>query len=384
MPTRAGSLAVAAVACLAGAPFAHAEDTSAAPGAAPPGAGAPAQPAGQPAQQAPPGPQRPALDGSLSLVGLARHVLPSVLMVEVSAPGRPRETRHAVVVDADGWLVMAGPTLGPSDQVVVRLGPGEHMQAAPVGSDAGTGLTLLQLAARREGLRPLALPAVEPRRPLPAGPEVGASVVMVTGAGAVARGSLRALERQRVIVDAAHGTTERATGLLEAALASVAHDVGSPWVDSQGRCVALLVGGVAETPLDGESPPEGIEVRMEPVAAHGVPAAVVALVWPLLREHRGVPRSRLGVRSRPAGEALRQHVCGGCGGVEITAVDASGPADLAGVRVDDLLLALDGVPLRAGAALGDALLPYRPLDTVRLTVLRRGERLEVEALLARR
>lgn len=347
-----------------------------------PPAPAPAPAAGTPATRE--AVRRPALDGSLSLASLARHVLPSVLMVEVSAPGRPRETRHAVVVDADGWLVMAGPTLGPADQASVRIGPGDYVAAAPVGSDAGTALTLLQLAQRREGLRAIALPEVQPRRPLPPGPEVGSSVVMVTGSGAVARGSLRAGERQRVIVDAAHGSTERATGLLEAALASVATDVGSPWVDSQGRCVALLVGGVAEAPLEGESPPEGIEVRVEPVAAHAVPASVVALVWPLLREHRSVPRSRLGVRSRPAGEALREHVCGGCGGVEVTSVDEGGPAALAGVRPDDLLLALDGVPLRAGAALGDALLPYRPLDTVRLTLLRRGERLEVEALLARR
>lgn len=374
---RTRALLLAVVLC-AGWPARTAPADGSGPAAAPPapgpGAAAPAGGAGA----------GPALDGTLSLAALARHVLPSVLRVEVSAPGRPRETRHAVVVDADGWLVMAGPTLGPADQVSVRVGPDEYVAAAPVGSDAGTALTLLQLSQRREGLRALALPEVAPRRPLPAGPEVGASVVMVTGEGAVARGSVRALERQRVIVDAAHGTTERATGLLEAALASVAQDTGSPWVDSQGRCVALLVGGVAEAPLEGESPPGGIEVRVEPVAAHAVPAGVVALVWPLLREHRSVPRSRLGVRSRPAGEALRQHVCGGCGGVEITAVDAGGPAERAGVRPDDLLLALDGVPLRAGASLGDTLLPWRPLDTVRLTLLRRGERLQVEALLARR
>ncbi len=286
-----------------------------------------------PSNPASPAPQAaPALDGELSLVSLARHVRQSVVAVEVRSPGRRAVTRHAVVVDAAGWLVLAGPTLGPKDTIVVRPRPDVALPAVPVGSDAGTAITLLQILGSSGDLKPLPFPEVLPRQPLPPGPEPGTVVVMVTSDGAVARGRLRASERQRVMVDAAHGTTERTTGLLEAALASVSHDLGSPWVDGQGRCVGLLVGGVVEETSDEENAPADIELRPEPVAAHAVPAAVVALVWPLLRAHQSLPRSRLGVRARPAGEALRQHVCGGCGGQEITGVEAGGPAQQAGIE----------------------------------------------------
>jgi S1-C subfamily serine protease len=307
-----------------------------------------------------------------------------VLLVEVRGPARAPVSRHAVVVDARGWLVMAGPTIGPADTVHVRLRAGLSVPATPVGSDARTALTLLQLPRLEVTLTPLALPEVHPRQPLRTNLEVGAQVVMVTGTGAVARGRVRALERVRTLVDAARGATERATGLVEAAVASVAHDVGSPWVDSQGRCVGLLVGGLAEEPLGEEGVPPDLEIRPEPVASHAVPAEVVALVWPMLRDHQTVQRSRLGVKARPAGEALREHVCGGCGGQEIESVDVGGPAEIAGLQAEDLLLALDGVPLRAGGSLADALLPYRPLDTVTITVVRRGEKLTRKVVLAPR
>jgi|GEM_PF-4507420 len=326
----------------------------------------------------------PALDGELSLVSLARHVRASVVAVEVRSPSRPPVTRHAVVVDAAGWLVLAGPTLGPKDTIVVRPRPDVALPAVPVGSDAGTAITLLQILGPPGDLTPLVFPSVEARKPLPPTPEPGTVVVMVTSDGAVARGRLRASERQRMMVDAAHGTTGRTTGLLEAAIASVARDLGSPWVDGQGRCLGLLVGGVVDDASEEEGVPADIELRPEPVAAHAVPAAVVALVWPLLRAHQSLPRSRLGLRARPAGEALRLHVCGGCGGQEITGVDAGGPAERAGIEPEDLLVALDGHPLRAGASLADALLPYRPMDTVLLTLVRHGERIERGVVLAAR
>jgi putative serine protease PepD len=206
---------------------------------------------------------------------------------------------------------------------------------------------------------------------------------MVTAEGAVARGRVRAAERARTMVDAAHGSTAKATGLIEASLATVARDLGAPWVDSQGHCLGLLVGGISEDSLGDDLPPD-LQARPEPVASLAVPASVVALVWSMLQRHQSVPRSRMGLKARPAGEALRQHVCGGCGGQEITLVDEGGPAARAGIQAEDLLLALDGHPLRAGATLADELLPYRPMDTVVVTLVRHGERLQRSVVLAAR
>jgi S1-C subfamily serine protease len=344
---------------------------------APPGGPAPA-PAAAPA---------PALDPSLSLVSLARRVRSSVLAVELRSEGGRTTRRQAVVVDAEGWLVLAGSTPSPHDRltVLLRTETGTRpTQALVVGSDAASALTLLQLVSPPADLAPLALPRAEARRPLPPPPALTTSVVMVSADGAVARGRVRALERRRVLVDGAAGTTREATGLIEAALATVASDLGAPWVDEQGALVGLLAGGVVEE-LEGQEPsPPDVIVRAEPVAAHAVPAGIVALVWPLLRTHQSVPRARLGVKVRAASDALRKQVCAGCGGQEVTELVPGGPAALGGIELADLIVAIDGASLQPGAALADVLLPYRPLDRVAVTLVRRGERLERHVLLGSR
>jgi S1-C subfamily serine protease len=124
-------------------------------------------------------------------------------------------------------------------------------------------------------------------------------------------------------------------------------------------------------------------VRPEVTSAYAVPATVVAVAWPLLREEREVPRSALGVLVQPASEELRHHFCPDCGGQEVLEVAAGGPAALAGVQPMDVILHLDGRPLAPGATLRDALLPYRPGRAARVGVLRGGTTVEVRTLLGR-
>jgi S1-C subfamily serine protease len=205
---------------------------------------------------------------------------------------------------------------------------------------------------------------------------------MVTGAGAVARGAIRAHHRHRLVPDAA-GRPHVVSGLEEAALAVVAEDLGSPWLDEQGRVVGLLVGAVAEPPE--VVAPEGIDLRPEPVAAHAVSAPLIEVVWPLLRSRRTVPRAMLGVSSEAASEAVESHVCKGCrGGRVIGTVLADGPADRAGVTGQDVLLAIDGRLLQRGVTLQEALLPHRPGAAVVLDLVRRGEPIRVEVVLGAR
>ena len=68
----------------------------------------------------------------------------------------------------------------------------------------------------------------------------------------------------------------------------------------------------------------------------------------------------------------------------IREVDPAGPAFRAGMRPDDILVALEGAPLACGATLPDLLLPYRPADSVKLRVMRLGKPIDLEVLLGER
>src|SRR3954463_5623964 len=69
------------------------------------------------------------------------------------------------------------------------------------------------------------------------------------------------------------------------------------------------------------------------------------------------------------------------GRLAISAVAAGSPADLAGVRANDLLLKLDGKQPRNSADVRDQLQQHAPGEALPLTIERRGSRRELTATL---
>jgi S1-C subfamily serine protease len=319
-----------------------------------------------------------------ALVKFVQRVRPSIIPVEVKAANGSVSRRQAVVVDAAGWLVMAGPVPNPRDTLVALLGKDSATPLIHVAADGETALTLLRMLAPPSTLTVLPLPEVQPRKPLPAPPLPGAGVLMVTSDTAVARGALRATDRRRRVLDGTQGALQPVTCLLEASLATVAADLGSPWFDDQGQLMGLLAGGDASDPVLVGQPADGVVLRAEPVAALAVPASVVAAVWPLLRAERVVSRARLGLRTDVPSEAMLAQLCPSCGGYAVLAIEPGGPGAQAGIEVNDLIAAIEGVPLRRQLTFQDALLPFRPLDPVTLTVVRRGNRMDLRVVLGAR
>ena len=65
-------------------------------------------------------------------------------------------------------------------------------------------------------------------------------------------------------------------------------------------------------------------------------------------------------------------------GAYVTGVSPDGPADIAGVEVDDIIIAIDGVPIDATTTFTEVLYTQEPGDTVTVTVIRSGEREPLE------
>ena len=68
-------------------------------------------------------------------------------------------------------------------------------------------------------------------------------------------------------------------------------------------------------------------------------------------------------------------------GVEILALDPEGPAELAHLKIGDILLSINSVPVQANSRFDDLLLSYRPGDVLRVTFDRQGTEMEVEVVL---
>lgn len=91
----------------------------------------------------------------------------------------------------------------------------------------------------------------------------------------------------------------------------------------------------------------------------------------------------LGVRSEPLDAAAAREL-GLKVGLRVDEVVAGSAAAQAGVRVGDIIATIDGRPLGGRTALRRAILEREVGDRVELGVLRDGERMQVEATLARR
>jgi S1-C subfamily serine protease len=320
---------------------------------------------------------------------IARRARPSIVRIEWrprGGRGEPIE-RHAIIVDPDGWLLMAGPRTRPGT-LAATLADGRAMAARVQASDPATGLTLLRVPVYR--LPALGIHATATRhpdgspRPIPHRAPPGTPIMMVTAEGAISLSQIRANHRTRRIQDPLLGRPRALSCLDESSLSVIASDLGAPWLDAQGRVVGLLVGAEASPAPPAPKAPgkEGDEdkpptFRPRIVASYAVPARVLEIVWPLLRRHAEVPRAMLGVRTRPLDEALASHVCPDCGGRVVTALAPDGPAAKAGVQVGDILRGIGGATFAPGTELADALLPYRPDDDVLLSLIRAGETTEV-------
>ena len=315
-------------------------------------------------------------------VRAARQVLPGVVRIQWRGRGeRPVVIeRHAVAVDADGWLLLAGPPPPADGTLAATFHDGRSMSARVWATDPRTALTLLRLPLSDLPTVEIRADGASDRALVPERLPAGTRVMMVSAEGSLARGVLRGSHRTRIL-GPGDAVTSEVTCLDEAALHVVPTDLGAPWIDERGRVVGLLVGADVSVPrLEGKDA-EGLRPRPEVVAAYAIPASVLRTVWPLLRDRRRVPRGTLGVWTAPLSDLLQRHVCRDCGGRVVTDVEERGAAAHAGILPNDIIRKVAGRALAPQATLGDVLLDYRPGDRVTLGLLRAGEEITVEAVL---
>ena len=181
--------------------------------------------------------------------------------------------------------------------------------------------------------------------------------------------------RRPQILDADYVPQDQAPNLPRAEEGSRGRD-GASVVFMIMVCLALLAIGVAVTRGDGDAAAESAPTEMT-VAAGGF---------------RAVPRSEqfsspredgpgLGLAARtltpPVAAYYSMKDCPLTPGVQVYALETGGPADAAGLLPGDVIVAVDGNPVRTAEELDKALGSAEAGQTVALTVFRDGEAVEL-------
>jgi putative serine protease PepD len=265
-----------------------------------------------------------------------------------------------VIVTADGEIVTNAHVVGDATTVDVLLpGERESRPGAVIAVDPANDLALVRIEA--DGLVPAVFAAPDDVR-------VGDEVVAVgfaldlDGDPTVTRGIVSALDRSL--------TTRSGVlnGLVQTDAAISSGNSGGPLVDAFGRVVGINT-AVAYGDVD--------------TAANSLGFAIgVAELMPELADLRtiagGTPVARgyLGVGLAPRRDGSR--------GAVVTQVEQGSPADLAGLRDDDVVVTLDGRDVLGDEDLMASIRDLRPGAVVELVVLRNGVQLELSVVLGAR
>jgi S1-C subfamily serine protease len=299
----------------------------------------------------------------LDIEAIANDLAPSVVAVQSSLVrnGQSGESiGTGLIVTTDGEIVTNAHVVGDAKTVHVRLnGESEPREAAVVAADPGRDLALLRVDTG--GLSPAAFAA-------PGDIRLGDEVLAIgyaldlDGDPTVTLGIVSSLNRT-LNTDA--GSLK---GLIQTDAAVSSGNSGGPLINAVGRVVGINT-LVSSTGLGS--------------TANGLGFAISAAeLLPAIERLRAQANGETLV-SGYLGVQLERRMDGGSGALVADVVSGSAAAK-AGIKVGDVVVAIDGEPISGQAALIATIRDLAPGDHTAVSVVRDGEPFDVSVVLGER
>jgi serine protease DegQ len=315
-------------------------------------------------------PSRPLPDpgsGASVIPDVADRVLPTVVRINVSGSGSLTEANalgSGVIYRSDGYIITNHHVIEGASAVEVLLANGDRLEAEIVGSDQLNDLAVLRVA--RDGLPVIDLrPDDEPLR-------VGETVVAIGSPfgldATVTSGIISALNRDLRVP----GSPDVIPAVIQTDAAINPGNSGGALVDLQGRLVGI---NTAIMSRSGANQGVGFAVSVRQAVTSSDQLIAQGFVrYPLL----GITGTDVTAQiAESFGLDNRR-------GAVVDSVQEGSGAEAGGIRTRDLILAVDGVPLRSMADLVAEVRRRTPGETVVFDVLRGDERLRLEVVLGER
>ncbi len=308
-------------------------------------------------------PERSAPFGPIDVAAVAAEIGTSVVAIQrVVSNGEQigESAGTGLILTADGEILTNAHVVAGATQVNVRLpGESEPRTGAVIAVDAPNDLALVRIDADDLDVAVFADPD-----DIRVGDEVVAVgyALDLDGDPSVTRGVVSALGRTLNTRDGA------LNGLIQTDAAISSGNSGGPLLNAAGQVIGINT-AVAYSDVT--------------TAANSVGFAIgVGELLPEIAD----------LRLRADGESLEQGYLGvalvgrldGGRGAVITEVEAGSPADLADIRTNDVIIAVDGRSMVGDADLIGTIRDLRPGVTVTVELLRDGKPLEVSVTLVRR
>jgi serine protease Do len=245
----------------------------------------------------------------------------------------------------------------PGGRLRVLLGKGSEREATLLGVDRKSNLALFEVSGVE--LTPL-------KHASPRSLAVGAWVAVLSNV---------AITRPQAALGRVSGRGERvgfpyAGEIVEIDAPTYLGATGAAVLNEEGDWVALVVGRAEPAPPGGQETPRESATTDQPMPQPNslllaLPVDQVDRIAADLAEHGAVQQAFLGVGLVvDAADTL---------GVRVVKVARGSPAERAGIRVSDRILAIDGEEMRTSDEITSLVRAMRPGDEISLTVLRDAE-----------
>jgi serine protease Do len=301
-----------------------------------------------------------------SLERLAAKVAPAVVQIEATGFGQAEDAERksaaivvrqhgigaGVIVDADGYIMTNAHVVEGAQRIRVTISaPGkfQRVDAKVIGVERLADLALLKIDAHQLPTLPF---NVDPPQP--------GQVVVAIGSpsglqNSVTMGVISSAWRQP--------DPDNPMVYLQTDAPINRGNSGGPLVDVSGAVVGLNTFIISSS---GGS--EGL--------GFAIPAPVVEFVYRSLREYGRVDHVDIGV----VAQTVTAPIAEGLGlpqdwGVLVADLLPHGPADMAGIKVGDVVLTVDGYAMQGVTEFTAVLYQHPPQLPLRVDVLRRGEKL---------
>ena len=293
-------------------------------------------------------------DDTLSLSEIYRKVAPSVVSVICAVEPVPLD-RSGIILSEEGYIVTSCSVVRGTGPITVLLSDGTECPAVAVGGDPLSDLAVVKIDA--EGLTPA---------------ELGDSDALAVGEQVLSIGDPRGLELRAAMTD----------GIISC----ISRDL-----ELDGRTMTVLQTN-ANLPAGGYGGPlinmrgQVVGINAEHLGTFASSAGNLGLAVPIgeaqnivdeLIDHGYIPgRPSLGVSGQSVSDTAQAYYHLPAG-VYVEEVTVDGACDRAGIRVGDIITAIDGAAVHSFDELERVKNRYKSGDTVTVTVYRNDQIMNV-------
>jgi len=292
---------------------------------------------------------------SKAVVGVFDRAGPAVVSLEVGSRRGPAGAGSGFAVTPDGYVMTNSHVVSAGRQIRVRTPAGETADAQVMGDDPATDLALIKVEPSALGAYLPVDGAIAPRvgqLAVAIGNPLGFESTVSTGVVSALGRSLRG--RDNRLID----------GVIQHTAPLNPGNSGGPLLDASGRVLGVNTAIIARS--------QGL----------GFAVAVETAAWVLgeLLAHGRVRRAWLGIGAarRPLDRRLAYHHGLGSSAVEIQSVEAGSPAARTGLVDGDLIVKFGEAKIESVDDLHRALRSWPAGNTLRLGVIRRGARIDLD------